>query len=69
MILARAPHRARRDPPAHRRMARRRPCHVRPVAPGLHRPPAYGLDAPRTDLDRFTFLLGGSDGEDLFGRQ
>ena len=29
--------------------------------------PAYGLDALRADLDRFTFLLGGSDGEDLFG--
>jgi hypothetical protein len=22
----------------------------------------------RQDLDRFTFLLGGSDGEELFGR-
>jgi hypothetical protein len=29
--------------------------------------PAYGLDTLRSDLDRFTFLLGGSDGEDLFG--
>jgi len=29
--------------------------------------PAYGLDALRADLDRFTFLLGGSDGEYLFG--
>jgi hypothetical protein len=28
--------------------------------------PAYGLDALRADLDRFTFLLGGNDGE-LFG--
>ncbi|WP_424533527.1 hypothetical protein ACOZ38_24615 [Sphaerisporangium viridialbum] len=28
--------------------------------------PAYGLDALRADLDRFTFLLGGSDGERLF---
>ena len=28
--------------------------------------PAYNLDALRADLDRFTFLLGGSDGEDLF---
>jgi hypothetical protein len=28
--------------------------------------PAYGLDALRADLDRFTFLLGGSDGEHLF---
>jgi hypothetical protein len=30
--------------------------------------PAYGLDALRADLDRFTFLLGGSDGEFLFGK-
>jgi hypothetical protein len=29
--------------------------------------PAYGLDTLRADLDRFTFLLDGSDGEDLFG--
>jgi hypothetical protein len=29
--------------------------------------PAYGLDELRTDLDRFTFLLGGDDGEVLFG--
>jgi hypothetical protein len=27
--------------------------------------PAYGLDALRADLDRFTFLLGGNDGEFL----
>jgi hypothetical protein len=31
--------------------------------------PAYGLDALRADLDRFTFLLGGSDGENLFEPQ
>ncbi|MER6948180.1 hypothetical protein ABT294_29535 [Nonomuraea sp. NPDC000554] len=31
--------------------------------------PAYGLDALRDDLERFTFLLGGSDGEDLFGER
>ena len=31
--------------------------------------PAYGPDALRADLDRFTFLLGGSDREDLFGPQ
>ena len=30
--------------------------------------PAYGPDALRADLERFVFLLGGSDGEDLFGR-
>jgi len=29
--------------------------------------PAYGLDELHTDLDRFTFLLGGDDGEALFG--
>jgi hypothetical protein len=29
--------------------------------------PAYGLDALRADLDRFTFLLGGNDGEFLLG--
>jgi hypothetical protein len=29
--------------------------------------PAYGLNALRADLDRFTFLLGGNDGEFLFG--
>ena len=29
--------------------------------------PAYGLGELRTDLERFAFLLGGSDGEQLFG--
>jgi hypothetical protein len=29
--------------------------------------PAYGLNELRDDLERFVFLLGGSDGEDLFG--
>jgi len=29
--------------------------------------PAYGLSQLRMDLDRFTFLLGGNDGEPLFG--
>ena len=28
---------------------------------------AYGLNELRTDLERFVFLLGGSDGENLFG--
>jgi hypothetical protein len=28
--------------------------------------PAYGCDQLRVDLDRFTFLLGGNDGEPLF---
>jgi hypothetical protein len=31
--------------------------------------PAYGLDELRGDLERFVFLLGGSDGEQLFGPQ
>jgi len=29
--------------------------------------PAYGLAQLRGDLERFVFLLGGSDGEHLFG--
>lgn len=29
--------------------------------------PAYGLDTLHADLDRFTFLLGGNDGEFLLG--
>jgi hypothetical protein len=29
--------------------------------------PAYGPLQLRQDLDRFTFLLGGTDGEELFG--
>jgi hypothetical protein len=29
--------------------------------------PACGLDELRNDLERFVFLLGGSDGEQLFG--
>jgi hypothetical protein len=29
--------------------------------------PAYGLDELRGDLKRFTFVLGGSDCEQLFG--
>ena len=29
--------------------------------------PAYGLAQRRQDLERFVFLLGGSDGESLFG--
>ena len=29
--------------------------------------PAYGIQDLRGDLDRFVFLLGGSDGEPLFG--
>ena len=29
--------------------------------------PAYGPEQLRQDLDRLTFLLGGDDGEELFG--
>ena len=29
--------------------------------------PAYGAEQLRQDLERFAFLLGGSDGEELFG--
>lgn len=29
--------------------------------------PAYGLDELRADLERLVFLLGGSDGQALFG--
>jgi len=29
--------------------------------------PAYGITQLRADLERFVFLLGGSDGEPLFG--
>lgn len=29
--------------------------------------PAYGLDELHGDLERFVFLLGGSDGGQLFG--
>jgi hypothetical protein len=29
--------------------------------------PAYGMTQLRQDLERFAFLLGGSDGEHLFG--
>jgi hypothetical protein len=31
--------------------------------------PAYGLAELHNDLERFVFLLGGSDGEQLFGLQ
>jgi hypothetical protein len=30
--------------------------------------PAYGIGQLRSDLERFVFLIGGSDGEPLFGR-
>ena len=31
--------------------------------------PGYDLDRLRRDLDRFTFLLGGDDGEQLFASE
>jgi hypothetical protein len=31
--------------------------------------PAYNTETLRADLHRFVFLLGASDGEDLFGEQ
>jgi hypothetical protein len=31
--------------------------------------PAYSIDALRADLHRFTFLLGATDGQELFGEQ
>ena len=31
--------------------------------------PTYGIEALRADLHRFAFLLGASDGEELFGEQ
>lgn len=30
--------------------------------------PAYGIPQLQQDLERFVFLLGGSDGEPLFGQ-
>jgi hypothetical protein len=31
-----------------------------------YRPPTYGITQLRGDQERFAFLLGGSDGEQLF---
>jgi hypothetical protein len=39
----------------------------RPIASAVRRPPRHGLGELRGDLERFVFLLGGSDGERLFG--
>jgi hypothetical protein len=44
-----------------------RECLSSAIVPGLYRPPSYSLDALRADLNRFTFLLGGNDGEILLG--
>jgi hypothetical protein len=42
------------------------PATLAPLFPNYIGHLAYGLEALRADLDRFTFLLG-SDGEYLFG--
>jgi hypothetical protein len=39
------------------------PATLAPAFPDYIGHPAYGLDQLRADLDRFTFLLGGNDGE------
>jgi hypothetical protein len=47
----------------------RDPTHLGASLAQLAGHPAYGLDELRGDLERFVFLLGGSDGEQLFGLQ
>jgi hypothetical protein len=42
------------------------PARPRPSLEGFVGHPAYSIQHLREDLDRFTFLLGGSDGEPLF---
>jgi hypothetical protein len=39
---------------------------LRPSLAGFVGHPAYGIDELQRDLRRFTFLLGGDDGESLF---
>jgi hypothetical protein len=43
--------------------------HLEPSLEGFVGSPAYGVRQLRDDLARFIFLLGGSDGEPLFGPQ
>jgi hypothetical protein len=43
------------------------PARLRPSLEEFVGHPAYGIQHLRDDLDRFTFLLGGNDGEPLFG--
>ncbi len=45
------------------RSAYRPACAYPRLARRFRRPPAYGIQHLRDDLDRFIFLLGGSDGE------
>ena len=48
-------------------MAGPRPSRLGPSLAQFAGHPAYGLSELRSDLERFVFLLGGSDGEQLFG--
>jgi hypothetical protein len=45
----------------------RDPAHLGPSLEDFVGHPAYGISQLRQDLERFVFLLGGSDGEPLFG--
>ena len=45
----------------------RDPSRLGRIAGRVRRQPAYGIAQLRQDLERFVFLLGGSDGEPLFG--
>jgi hypothetical protein len=43
------------------------PAHLGASLEGFVGNPAYGIGRLRDDLERFVFLLGGSDGEPMFG--
>lgn len=45
----------------------RHPGRLSPLLEDFVGHPAYGIPQLRQDLERFVFLLGGSDGEPLFG--
>ena len=45
----------------------RDPARLRPSLEDFIGHPGYGTAQLRHDLDRFVFLLGGNDGESLFG--
>jgi hypothetical protein len=59
--------RAGRDAAVSQPMAGPRPTRLGASLAQFVGHPAYGLDELRGDLERFVFLLGGSDGEQLFG--
>ena len=59
--------RTHRDPSVHRRWLSSDPSRLTASLLDYVGHPAYGPEQLRQDLDRFTFLLGGSDGEELFG--